>query len=98
MTKIIDLGNGRGMLTYWYSPYANLHIELKQGTIRRLYTLGYLSKNEYFHWLDRLGYAPEAIKWLYALDSSDVVKFFRSESERLKRKGVSHDRHRNHSH
>lgn len=84
MTEIIDLGNGRGLLRGYKSPYANLHFRLTQVSIRRLYSLGYLNRDEYYQWLLHLGYSFEHIRWLYALDSSDVVKFFRSEAERLK--------------
>ena len=86
MTEIIDLGNGYGMVVGYKSPYANLHIELKQSEIRRLYSLGYLSRDEYYHYLLNLGYSERQADWLYALDSSPVVKSFRSEAERLKRK------------
>lgn len=91
MTEIIDLGNGYGKVIGYKSPYANLHIELKPTEIRRLYSLGYLSRDEYYHWLLYLGYSSEQVDFLYALDSSATVKFFRQEAERLKRKGVNRD-------
>lgn len=84
MTEIIDLGNGYGMLKGYKSPYANFHFRLTQDSIRRLYSLGYLNRDEYYQWLLHLGYSLEHISWLYALDSSATVKFFRSEAERLK--------------
>lgn len=83
MTKIIDLGNGQGMIEKYRSPYANLHFELKPNQIRRLYSLGYLSRDEYYYWLLYLGYSPEQVDWLYALDSSAFVKLICSEVERL---------------
>lgn len=83
MTEIIDLGNGRGMIAGYKSPYANLHFELRLSQIRRLYSLDYLSGDEYYHWLLYLGYSPEQVDWLHALDSSAFVKLICSEVERL---------------
>lgn len=84
MAQIIDLGDSCGILVGYKSPYANLHFRLTQCGIRRLYSLGYLSRDEYYYWLLYLGYSEGQVGRLYALDSSPFVRFIRSEVERLK--------------
>lgn len=84
MTMLTYRGNGYVMLKGYKSPYANLHFKLAQGIVRRLYSLGYVDRNEYYYWLLYMGYSPEQVDRLYALDSSATVKFFRSEAEKLK--------------
>lgn len=67
MTKIVDLGSGRGLIKQYHSKYANLHIDLIPQRIRRLYALGYLSLDEFYYWLYHFGYSDSQIRWYMAL-------------------------------
>jgi hypothetical protein len=90
MAQILDLGSGRGMLKHYYSPYANLHFELKPSIIRRFYSLGFLSRDEYYHWMLYFGYSYKETATLYALDVALCELERKGYFANLKRKEVDY--------